>query len=108
MSDNFESVLATYLSRRRFLKTTAFGLASASVFSCSESPNMKAHAMAPIGGDSSGGNSLNFRALSHGLDDNLTVADNYLSQVLIRWGDPIFPNLSEFERLYWFCVIAFR
>ena len=40
---------------------------------------------------------LAFSEIPHGLDENLHLAENYSAQVLLRWGDAIFPNLDEFD-----------
>ena len=38
-----------------------------------------------------------FRELAHGLDETLHVAEGYSCQVLLRWGDPLFPDAPAFD-----------
>ena len=38
-----------------------------------------------------------FRELAHGLDETLHVADGYSTQVLLRWGDPLFRDAPAFD-----------
>jgi secreted PhoX family phosphatase len=38
-----------------------------------------------------------FREADAGVDDRHHVADGYVAEVLIRWGDPLFPNRPPFD-----------
>ncbi len=40
-----------------------------------------------------------FRELAHGLDETLHIAHGYSYQVLLRWGDPLFPDAPAFDPL---------
>lgn len=86
----FQTVLSARLSRREALKGIGAGSAALMIAGCgfdAKTPE-KAKSVAT---------SLTFNEVPHGLDGNLKVADNYLSQVLVRWGDPIFADAPEFD-----------
>ena len=79
---SFDEILKQKIHRRGFLKSSAaFG--AGALFS---NPVV-----------SSNQTNLNFKEISHGLDEHLHIAENYSAQVLLRWGDPIFPNLDTFD-----------
>lgn len=40
---------------------------------------------------------LTFAEVPHGLDEDIRVAHHYQSNVVVSWGDAIFPGLPEFE-----------
>ena len=40
---------------------------------------------------------FNFPEIQHGVDETHHVAEGYKAEVLIRWGDPIFPDSPEFD-----------
>ena len=40
---------------------------------------------------------FNFKEVVAGVDDNHHVAEGYNADILIRWGDPIFPDAPEFD-----------
>ena len=75
-------------ARRKFLKTSlAAGVAAASgITGCGTTAQ-------PMPGVANGG----FTELKHGLDQNLHVAPGYETQVLIRWGDPLFASAPGFD-----------
>ena len=50
-------------------------------------------------GKSSRAPSFDFKEIEAGVDDTHHVAEGYDAQVLIRWGDPIFPDGAEFDPL---------
>jgi hypothetical protein len=41
--------------------------------------------------------SFNFKEIAAGSDEKHYVAEGYDADILIRWGDPIFPNTPEFD-----------
>ncbi|BCJ90723.1 dTDP-glucose 4,6-dehydratase [Terrihabitans soli] len=43
--------------------------------------------------------SFDFKELEAGIDTNHHVAEGYETQILLRWGDPIFPDSPEFDPL---------
>ncbi len=87
----FEKVLEHYLSRRKFLRNSSLlagAIGSASMLSAC---GRKATELVNPG--------LSFVELPHLLNDQLSVAQGYSAQVLVRWGDPIFDNAPEFNPL---------
>ena len=42
---------------------------------------------------------FNFREVTAGVDETHHVAEGYEARVLLRWGDPIFPDSPEFDPL---------
>lgn len=84
----FEEVLGSYLNRRQFLKNTAALSGTAFVSACSSNTKTEIET------------SLLFEEIAHDIGETLRVPENYQSQVLIRWGDPIFPDVEEFDPLH--------
>ncbi|MEM7401303.1 MAG: PhoX family phosphatase [Pseudomonadota bacterium] len=79
---SFNEILTKRISRRGFLKNSV-------VLSASTLLNNKAHSLNQ--------QQLNFTEVTHGLDANLHLAENYSAQILLRWGDAIFPNFDAFD-----------
>ncbi len=90
----FAAVLEKYLSRRHFLRRSSLLAAAVSATSIGAGSLL-------AGCDNKAakivGASLSFAELPHGLSDQLEVAAGYSSQVLVRWGDPIFADAPEFD-----------
>jgi hypothetical protein len=82
----FESILAARLGRRDLLKGAALGLAA---ISGSVTSGRTATAQAATG----------FSPVPETTDDRIIVPAEYTHSVLIRWGDPIFPGVAEFDPL---------
>jgi secreted PhoX family phosphatase len=89
-NNSFEQVLNKRSGRRKFLKTSlaasiaaVTGLAGCSRISTALLKEPKTE----------------FTELKHGLDENLHVSPGYNSQVVIRWGDPIFASAPTFDPL---------
>lgn len=40
---------------------------------------------------------FNFREITAGVDEDHHVAEGYRAEVLLRWGDPLFPDAPEFD-----------
>lgn len=83
---NFETVLESYISRRGFCK--AAGMTGASWMST---------ACSPFNSRSTAPSSLGFNEVSHRIDEHLEVAPGYQTQVLLRWGDPLFEDSPVFD-----------
>jgi secreted PhoX family phosphatase len=86
-SDNptFESVLAARLSRRALLTGAAAGLvfvAASPLGRPREAAGQAAGGFAPVAGST---------------EDKVIVPPGYRATVLLRWGDPIFPGVPEFD-----------
>jgi secreted PhoX family phosphatase len=81
----FADVLATRLSRRRLLAGAAAGLATA--------------ACAPLLGDRAARDRVgrDFTPVAPSREDAVIVPEGYRAQVLLRWGDPLFPGAPEFD-----------
>ncbi len=80
----FAELLDQHLSRRHLLKGSA-----AATLATSLPRSLSASTDHP--------SSLGFSELPHGLDSQLHVAEGYESQVLLRWGDPLFSNSPIFD-----------
>ncbi len=83
----FEEVLGAYLNRRTFLKNTAVATGSLLAGACSskQKPEIETN--------------LLFEEVAPEIGETLRIPEDYQSQVLIRWGDPIFPDVDEFDPL---------
>jgi len=97
----FEDVLNAFLSRRQILRG-AVAVGAGAVAGCSQDSGGSAAqgGASPVASgltSASGPSTLTFTEVAHGIDDQFVVADGYSAQVLVRWGDPIFPNVGEFD-----------
>jgi len=52
---------------------------------------------APVEAQTSGKATFNFKELAGGVDEKHHVAEGYDADVLIRWGDPLFPDSPPFD-----------
>jgi len=87
-AESFGHILARRAGRRGFLKTSlASGIAAASGLSGCGS----------LGASLGSASELGFEELNQGLDENFHVSPGYQSQVLLRWGDPIFAGSPDFD-----------
>lgn len=86
--DTFEQVLKRRLARRTFLKGAAT-TAPLLVMSPSLLLSRASH--------SQGQGTLAFRPIALSTMDAVIVPSGYSSQVVIRWGDPLFPGAPEFN-----------
>lgn len=82
------SLIAQYLSRRTFLG--GLGVSSALAGSMGLSMRRAWAQQMPA-------SSLAFDELAHGLDETFHVAPAHTSQVLIRWGDPVYADAPAFD-----------
>ena len=87
-TESFAEIQKRRSTRRTFLKTSvAASVAAASGISgCTSSASFLSAA-----------NSLGFTEIQNGVDENFHVPLGYDSQVLLRWGDPIFADAPEFD-----------
>lgn len=97
-SPAFEEVLDRFVARRTFLRSSALLGAAITLPACGTREDSAKTVPNP---DASAGSvtpgTLSFKELEHGLDETLAVADAYETQVLIRWGDPVFDGLATFD-----------
>lgn len=87
-----DSTLSNIVSRRYSRRTFAKGaLASAVatnlgfITACSDFTNKEAKS------------AFNFQEITHGVDENHHVASGHTANVLVRWGDALFPNSPVFD-----------
>ncbi|MDH3282702.1 MAG: PhoX family phosphatase [Gammaproteobacteria bacterium] len=85
----FEEVIKLRLSRRQALQTLGAGAAVVAAL-----PWTQTRATA---GEATGPSSLRFAEVSHGRDETLHVPPGYHAQVVLRWGDPLFPASPDFD-----------
>ena len=101
----FEDVLERFVSRRNFLKSSSMFAASTMLLGCNKAtesepaPEILTDSITQPEATTatSGPSSLTFTELAHGLDENLAVAEGYDAQVLLRWGDPLFEGVEDFD-----------
>lgn len=89
-NEAFQDVMLRNIARRSFLMGAAASvpvLMAASAFGVT-----RARAEAPATG---GG--LSFKPIAPSKEDRVVVPEGYEHQVLIRWGDPLFPDSPEFD-----------
>ncbi|HWK55261.1 MAG TPA: PhoX family phosphatase [Hyphomicrobiales bacterium] len=79
----FADVLAATLQRRQFLQI-GMGLGAAVATRTSLAAAQQA-------------STLTFTEVPHGLDEQFTIPAGYHQQILLRWGDPLFPDAPTFD-----------
>ena len=90
-NEPFRDIVARNLARRSFLKGAAAVpvlLATGSLLPSSEAG---AH------GRHSRHHGLSFKPISPSTVDDVVVPEGYKSEVLLRWGDPMFPGAPQFD-----------
>ncbi len=85
----FDSILRLRLSRRETLKALGAGAAMLGLFSD--------QAVAARGANEGAVSSLIFSEVPRGRDDRLHVPAGYRAQVVLRWGQPMFPGAPAFD-----------
>ena len=90
--ETFEGIVQRRLSRRRLLEgslLTGAALAIPALGSCASQPSEAASAASAFG--------FSFDEVERGTDQTHHVADGYVSDVLLRWGDPLFASAPKFD-----------
>lgn len=93
-NEPFCAILGRHLDRRALLKGSAMAALGALA------PFGKAWAQGSPDADDNdqyGPSSLRFRDVRAGIDSDSHLANGHRDQVLLRWGDPLFPDLPEWD-----------
>lgn len=85
-SPPLQDVLEQSLSRRQFLRNASVIGAGLSLSYCTGSEVGKKTPK-----------QLTYNEVSHEITDNFRVPEGYVSQVLLRWGDPLFQGMQDFD-----------
>ena len=83
------AVIARRFSRRDFLRGSLGVTAATTLFGAGEFGSTPARAETL--------SSASFSELAAGLDERHHVAEGYTADVLLRWGDPLFPDMAPFD-----------
>jgi hypothetical protein len=86
-------IIAERLSRRDLVK----GALAVSAIAAAVSPLALAAAQRAGAQGASSTPSFNFKEITAGSDDKHYVAEGYDADILIRWGDKVFPDAPEFD-----------
>lgn len=89
----FQEILHRRLTRRALLEGSARGAATA--FAALAAPAL----LPPRAAASTSADRFDFTEISHGIDGTHHVAPGYHADVLIRWGDSLFPDSPPFDPL---------
>lgn len=94
-NEHFGEVVARNIARRSFLLGAA---ATVPVLMTSKIPGVPGEALAAEGVESAAAaDGLTFRPIAPSQEDRVVVPNGYDSEVLIRWGDPLFEGVPEFS-----------
>ena len=83
------AVIARRYSRRDILKGSLGVTAATALFGAGALGGGRARAQAIA--------TARFKELTAGVDERHHVAEGYVADVLLRWGDPLFPDLAPFD-----------
>lgn len=87
MGTTLADLMARRLSRRGFLTAAGAALGAAALPSCARL----------IPGMADNSSTLRFTEIAHGYDETHHLAEGYDLQVLLRWGDRLFPDAPPFD-----------
>ena len=95
IANNIGEILERRYGRRRILSGVLGGLIGgiAGLCNLSWSNKLLAQSTAPLP-------SFNFKELKSGVDETHHVAEGHVADILIRWGDPVFPDGPVFDPLH--------
>jgi uncharacterized protein len=92
-NETMGEIIATRFSRREFLAgSLAVSAIAATVGTTALLTAENAQAQAP-------GSRFSFKEIEAGVDETHHIAEGYDADVLLRWGDPLFPGAPEFDPL---------
>lgn len=86
-SINFETVLERYVNRRDFLRTASLSGAGLLLHGCAPTSNKLDQ------------QKISFAEVAHDITEGVVVPEGYRYDPLIRWGDPLFEGVPEFDPL---------
>ncbi len=87
------AVIARRYSRRDMLKGSLGVTAATALFGAAALGAGRAAAQSPTASVAEAA----FKELAAGVDERHHVADGYTAEVLLRWGDPLFPGMAPFD-----------
>ncbi len=87
------AVIARRYSRRDMLKGSLGVTAATALFGAAALGAGRAAAQSPIASTTE----AVFTELAAGIDDRHHIAEGYTADVLLRWGDPLFPGMAPFD-----------
>ncbi|MEM0909495.1 MAG: PhoX family phosphatase [Pseudomonadota bacterium] len=100
-SPTFQHVLSARMSRRQLLTGMGYTGAALALAGCSVNSYTRSASQEKQTNESVKKaiepSSLSFKEVPHGLDELFTVPQGYSTQVLVRWGDPLFLDAPEFD-----------
>ena len=91
--DSIGDIILRRYSRREMMRGTLGVTAAAALFGPAVLAPRTVHAESPSV------DRFDFEELAAGVDETHHVADGYRAQVLLRWGDPLFPDSPAFDPL---------
>jgi uncharacterized protein len=96
-SETFESVMRRFISRRSLFRGAAAAGVAGAVLSAAPGLRSGSSVAAQGGPEAAPAGALTFSQITQGKQDFIVVPVGYASSVLIRWGDPLFPDAPPFD-----------